>query len=381
MSILVRCVAVLTALLSLALMAVSAYAAKTEPQRDVVELASQQSDVQDDTVTQPSVLPDDTNVAPGVIEPMFVEAVNAPPPRPTVILRYEAPAGSSSSVPSGHGRNDLSAGVRTWPVLSLKPGMVDPLRLSRAGIDIPPDQLGMMLQVSQETNIPWQILGAIAKVESNLGQNMATSSAGAIGYGQFLPSTWETYGVDGDPYDFRDVIPAMGRFLLDTGALDDVPEALYAYNHSWPYVAQVLSYAASYGYAGLDSAPQGLREGLIWPVRGPISSYFGAAHPLGIDVDQTMAPGTAIVASHSGVVLFAGGDPCCSYGRYVILASASGLTTLYAHLELLSVETGQVVRQGEPLGIVGNTGYSTGTHLHFEVIDAGVRQDPLLYLP
>ena len=238
-----------------------------------------------------------------------------------------------------------------------------------------------MLQVGHDTDIPWQIFAAIAKVESDLGRNMATSTAGAIGYGQFLPSTWDIYGENGDPYDFYDVIPAMSRFLLDSGAPDEIPIALFAYNHSWPYVAQVLSYAASFGYPGLDNISQGVREGLIWPVVGPISSYFGPEHPLGIDVDQTMAPGTAIIASHSGVVLYAGGDPCCSYGRYVILASASGLTTLYAHFELVTVETGETVRQGEPLGIVGNTGYSTGTHLHFEVFDAGVRRDPLLYLP
>ncbi len=381
MSILVRCVAVLTVLLSIALMAVSAYAAKTEAQHTVIVLASQQSPVAADTSTQPSVSADerDFDFEPNSFEPIIVAPVYAP--TPTVTLRHEAPVGSSSSIPAGHGRNNLSPGARTWPVLSLKPGTADPLRLSRAGINIPPDQLGWMLQVAQETNIPWQVYGAIAKVESDLGQNMATSSAGAIGYGQFLPSTWEIYGEGGDPYSFHDVIPAMGRFLLDSGAPEDIPMALYAYNHSWPYVAQVLSYAGSYGYPGLENAPQDLREGLIWPVVGPISSYFGAAHPLGIDLDQTMAPGTAIVAAHSGVVLFAGGDPCCSYGRYVILASASGLTTLYAHFELLSVETGQSVRQGEALGIVGNTGYSTGTHLHFEVIDAGVRRDPLLYLP
>lgn len=379
MSILIRCIVILTVVLSLALMAVSAYAAKTEPQRYVGEVASQESVVVVPVSTQPKVLASSTDVVQTTVEPTVVGEVATP--MPTVILRYEAPDARSSSGLRGHGRNNLSVGARTWPVLSLKPGMVDPLSLSRDGIDIPPDQLGAMLQVSQDTNIPWQVFGAIAKVESNLGQNMATSSAGAIGYGQFLPSTWEIYGADGDPYEFRDVLPAMGRFLLDTGAPDDIPAALFAYNHSWPYVAQVLSYAASYGYSGLDNAPQDLREGLIWPVVGPISSYFGAAHPLGIDVDQTMAPGTAILAAHSGVVLYAGGDRCCSYGQYVILASASGLTTLYAHFELLSVDTGQAVRQGEPLGIVGNTGYSTGTHLHFEVTDAGVRRDPLLYLP
>lgn len=381
MTIIARCAAVLTVLLSLGLMAVSVYAAKTEVQQSAPEFVEQQNSDADDAGEEPSVLTDDKDYdfVPRSIEPIVVKPVY--PPTPTVVLRYEAPGESTSSSPSVHGRNDLSPGARTWPVLSIRPGTVDPLLLSRGGIDIPPDQLGWMLQIAQETGIPWQVYGAIAKVESDLGQNMATSSAGAIGYGQFLPSTWEIYGEEGDPYNFRDVIPAMGRFLLDSGAPEDIPTALYAYNHSWPYVAQVLSYAASYGYAGVDTATQGLREGLVWPIVGPISSYFGPVHPLGIDVDQTMAPGTAIVAAHSGVVLFAGGDPCCSYGRYVILASASGITTLYAHFELLSVETGQSVRQGEPLGIVGNTGYSTGTHLHFEVIDAGVRRDPLLYLP
>lgn len=379
MTLLTRTAAVLTVLLSLALMAVSAYAAKTEPQRDVERIETAQGSGEEASLGEKvrrvqAAAPSDAEIDLASVAPVRVN-----PPKPTVVIRYAVPEDSSSSSPSSSGRGDLSVGTRTWSVLSLKPGVIDPSALARRGIDIPTDQLGVMLQVGHDTDIPWQIFGAIAKVESDLGRNMATSTAGAIGYGQFLPSTWDIYGEDGDPYDFRDVIPAMSRFLLDSGAPDDMPIALFAYNHSWPYVAQVLSYAASFGYPGLDT--QGEREGLIWPVVGPISSYFGPEHRLGIDVDQTMAPGTAIIAAHSGVVLYAGGDPCCSYGRYVILASASGLTTLYAHFELVTVETGESVRQGEPLGIVGNTGYSTGTHLHFEVIDGGVRRDPLLYLP
>lgn len=382
MTLLTRSAAVLTVLLSLALMAVSAYAAKTEPQRDTAR------SIQLDKANGGEVALEEE--VPGGQVAAFDDAqfdlpsvapIRVSPPTPTVVLRFPVPEGGSSGAPSSGGRSDLSIGTRTWPILSLKPGVIDPTMLTRRGIDIPADQLGVMLQVGHDTDIPWQIFGALAKVESDLGRNMATSTAGAIGYGQFLPSTWDIYGENGDPYDFYDVIPAMGRFLLDSGAPDEIPIALFAYNHSWPYVAQVLSYAASFGYPGLDNIPQGIREGLIWPVVGPISSFFSLEHPLGIDVDQTMAPGTAIIASHSGLVLYAGGDPCCSYGRYVILASASGLTTLYAHLELLTVETGETVRQGEPLGIVGNTGYSTGTHLHFEIIDGGVRRDPLLYLP
>ena len=94
-----------------------------------------------------------------------------------------------------------------------------------------------------------------------------------------------------------------------------------------------------------------------------------------------MGVGTAIIEANSGAGLEDGGDPGCSDGRYVILASGSGLTTLYAHLEVITGEIGETVRQGEPLGIVGNTGYSTGTHLHFEVFDAGARRNPFQYLP
>jgi cell wall-associated NlpC family hydrolase len=121
--------------------------------------------------------------------------------------------------------------------------------------DIPTDQLDVMKQESLRTGIPWQVFAAIAKVESDFGRNMATSEAGAIGYGQFLPETWAQYGEAGDPYDFRDVVPAIGRLLLANGALADLPRAIYGYNHSWAYVDKVLAYAAAYGYVHPDSIP------------------------------------------------------------------------------------------------------------------------------
>lgn len=122
-------------------------------------------------------------------------------------------------------------------------------------------------------------------------------------------------------------------------------------------------------------------SGLIWPVRGPISSPYGPGHPLGIDIDGYNAVGAGIAAATSGTVTFAGGNACCSYGLYVVLVSPDGIETLYGHLSSISVSQGQTVSQGETLGIIGNTGYSTGTHLHLEVIDNGVRQNPMNYLP
>ncbi|HYM16154.1 MAG TPA: M23 family metallopeptidase [Dehalococcoidia bacterium] len=123
------------------------------------------------------------------------------------------------------------------------------------------------------------------------------------------------------------------------------------------------------------------RHGLIWPVHGPISSYYGPSHPLGIDIDGFNLPGAPIAAATAGTVTFAGGNACCSYGLYVVVMSPDGIETLYAHLSAVTVTQGESVAQGEQVGVIGSTGYSTGRHLHFEVIDNGVRQNPLDYLP
>jgi murein DD-endopeptidase MepM/ murein hydrolase activator NlpD len=121
--------------------------------------------------------------------------------------------------------------------------------------------------------------------------------------------------------------------------------------------------------------------GLMWPVYGPISSYMDASHPLGIDIDLYNNPFAAISAATSGTVTFAGGNPCCSYGLYVVIVSPDGIETLYAHLSSINVSVGQTVTQGDIIANAGCTGYCTGNHLHFEVIDNGVRVNPLDYLP
>ena len=133
--------------------------------------------------------------------------------------------------------------------------------------------------------------------------------------------------------------------------------------------------------AASAAAPSTSSGGLIWPVTGPISSYMGPSHPLGIDIDLYNNPNAPILAATSGVVTFAGGDACCSYGLYVVIVSPGGIETLYAHLSSINVVQGQQVAQGTVIGYGGCTGYCTGNHLHFEVIDNGVRQNPLSYLP
>lgn len=125
------------------------------------------------------------------------------------------------------------------------------------------------------------------------------------------------------------------------------------------------------------------QRGFIWPVNASIriTNYFSARHPLGIDLGLSHAAGTPVMAVAAGKVTFAGGDPCCSYGYYVIVDHGNGLKTLYAHLRSINVSVGQNVSQGQVLGPSGTTGYSTGVHLHFEVHKNGTRVDPLPYLP
>jgi murein DD-endopeptidase MepM/ murein hydrolase activator NlpD len=122
-------------------------------------------------------------------------------------------------------------------------------------------------------------------------------------------------------------------------------------------------------------------SGFIWPITGPISSYFGPGHPLGIDIDLYNNVGAPIAAAKAGTVSFVGGNPCCSYGYYVVVDHGDGFQTLYAHLSDFAVTQGQYVETGQLLGYSGVTGYSTGPHLHFEVHYGGSVVDPLAYLP
>jgi murein DD-endopeptidase MepM/ murein hydrolase activator NlpD len=101
--------------------------------------------------------------------------------------------------------------------------------------------------------VPWQVLAAINKVESNFGRNMGPSSAGAVGWMQFMPATWMEWGVDAngdgvaDPWNAADAIYSAARYLSAAGASTDLYHAVYAYNHADWYVQEVLAIAQLYG--------------------------------------------------------------------------------------------------------------------------------------
>jgi murein DD-endopeptidase MepM/ murein hydrolase activator NlpD len=99
---------------------------------------------------------------------------------------------------------------------------------------------------SVQYGIPWQILAAINEIETNYGTDQSVSTAGAVGWMQFMPATWIQYGVDAldagyaDPYNPVDAIFAAARYLRAAGAATDLHGAILAYNHSEEYVKSVL---------------------------------------------------------------------------------------------------------------------------------------------
>ena len=110
------------------------------------------------------------------------------------------------------------------------------------------DHLATMDRAARDSGcgVPWHLLAAIARVESDFGRNMATSSAGALGYGQFLPTSWQSFGNDGNVYDYRDALPAIATYLCQSGLERDPRAALFAYNHADWYVDLVLDLAVRY---------------------------------------------------------------------------------------------------------------------------------------
>ncbi|HEY9054018.1 MAG TPA: M23 family metallopeptidase [Rectinemataceae bacterium] len=126
-------------------------------------------------------------------------------------------------------------------------------------------------------------------------------------------------------------------------------------------------------------------ERFVWPARGRISSPYGyRANPFtGLRtfhsaIDIVMSPGTKVKATSDGTVADTGYNSV--FGNYVILRHSSGYQSLYAHLSSIGVHEGAAVSQGSVVGLSGNTGQSTGPHLHFSLFKSGQALDPLKYI-
>lgn len=136
---------------------------------------------------------------------------------------------------------------------------------------------------------------------------------------------------------------------------------------SAPSIARVLT---------PDAGSVSATGSFVWPGFGRITQPFRWYHK-GVDIANH--DGGAILAADSGTVVVAGWTNS-GYGNHVIIDHGNGYQTLYGHLSVISVVKGQRVARGSVIGQMGNTGRSTGTHLHFEIRTSGGNVDPLGYL-
>jgi len=142
-------------------------------------------------------------------------------------------------------RNVISArrALADIPEVPRGPGDPPPPEI-RTGPPAPAGQLRQFYTLAQRRfGVPWEVLAAVNLVESGFGRLRNASSAGAQGPMQFIPSTWEIYGMGGDIEAPRDAILGAANYLAASGAPEETREALFAYNRSTSYVSAVLRHA------------------------------------------------------------------------------------------------------------------------------------------
>jgi len=165
-----------------------------------------------------------------------------------------------------------------------------------------------------------------------------------------------------------------GAIVLANGLSGDPPAGSRILVPSPPVVPQAVAAAMGQG------------RQFAWPARGPLTSPFGPRiHPIynipsfHAGIDLALPEGTPVYAAAGGRVVLAGTQ--AGYGLLVVVDHADGYTTYYGHLSRVGVVPGQYVEAGQLIGRSGNTGLSTGPHLHFEIRKDGSPVDPLLFLP
>ncbi len=275
---------------------------------------------------------------------------------------------------SSSGGSQYSSGgtpTEANPTTTIAPFGPAPIGVPNFVIDsfeIPPFLLPIYQACGTEYGIPWEVLASINKIESGFGTNMGPSSAGAIGWMQFLPSSWEAFGLDAngdgkkDPYNPVDAICSAAHYLKLGGGSGDLYNAIYSYNHADWYVQEVLGYARAYGKLPSDlvGSLTGLTEGAHFPVAADASyaddlsarealkrSAPGAEEAYG-DASKVIASSPTrrginifasedapVVAVNDGVIEKLGSTP--RLGKYVVLQDAYGNRYTYAEL-------GQIVR-------------------------------------
>jgi soluble lytic murein transglycosylase-like protein len=235
---------------------------------------------------------------------------------------------------------------------------------------IPPFLLPIYEAAAVQYGVPWQILAAVNEIETNYGADQAVSTAGAVGWMQFMPATWMQYGVDAlnagyaDPYNPVDAIFAAARYLSAAGAASDLRKAVLAYNHSDEYVSSVLLRAkliSSYPKSvistltGLinDRLPVSGRR-IAWGAPAPASSSAStatanatavagqpAAGSNGASRQPSAAPGSALPPSLSAAAAVAAGKTGTSAQALQLVDVTSAPNAV-----AVAVQDGRIVRLG-----------------------------------
>jgi murein DD-endopeptidase MepM/ murein hydrolase activator NlpD len=232
-------------------------------------------------------------------------------------------------------------------------------------------------------HIPWQILAAINWIETDYGSNLSTSPAGAMGWMQFMPGTWQTYAVDAshtghpNPYDPRDAIFSAAHYLAANGGAQDIRRAVFAYNHATWYVDAVLARAATLG------TPTGLKlsaKGYGLPLDPQYMTQLGRTDD-GVDIE--LAPdGAAVFSMTAGLVTAVASNPGGFGPNYPVIQTTkgplSGRCIYYGHVAAALVRPGQHVAAGQPIAIMGHTGDAASLgHGHIEIGFSDCAGDPL----
>ncbi len=221
--------------------------------------------------------------------------------------------------------------------------------------EIPPFLLPIYQAAGIQYQVPWSVLAAINQIETDYGRNLAVSTAGAVGWMQFMPSTWKLWGVDAtgdgvaDPYNPVDAIFSAARYLHAAGGSTDLSRAIFAYNHADWYVQSVLLRAKL--IAGI---PDQLVTSLSDLVEGrfPVAARSrwssdnviakAGLHRRTAEASTTVASssatGTSILARQNSPVIAVNDGKIVALGqskalgRYIRLQDATGNTYTYAHL-------------------------------------------------
>jgi len=226
-----------------------------------------------------------------------------------------------------------------------------------AGCASPPKPPPIPLAASAELHVEPDLVGATHVVKK----------------GETIYRIARTYGVE--PRDLMEVNDLTDPRFLRPGMEIFVPGALR------PLDVPPLPPGVVPEPEPVPSPEPAARDAMLrWPLQGVLYSRFGVRQGQRHDgIDISAPEGTPVLAAGAGVVVYTGRQS--GYGAIVIVKHDGGLVTLYAHNSAVLVKEGERVEAGTPIARVGQSGRTTGPHLHFEVRDGTRPRNPLFYLP